>query len=80
MGDRGEAPSALLGQGGTRLVCAFNRQVLGGLKVEEDVAPGEIRRHLLELEALSAPHTWETSPRGASRPDEALGRVTRSPS
>jgi Fic family protein len=26
-------------------VCAFNRQVLEGLKVEEDVAPGDIRRH-----------------------------------
>jgi Fic family protein len=26
-------------------VCAFNRQVLEGLKVEEDVVPGEIRRH-----------------------------------
>ena len=26
-------------------VCAFNRQVLEGLEVEEDVVPGEIRRH-----------------------------------
>lgn len=26
-------------------VCTFNRQVLEGLKVEEDVVPGEIRRH-----------------------------------
>jgi Fic family protein len=26
-------------------VCAFNRQVLAGLKVEEDVVPGEVRRH-----------------------------------
>jgi hypothetical protein len=35
---------------------------------------------MLELEVLSAPHTWETSLRGVNRPDSALGRVTGSPS
>lgn len=35
---------------------------------------------MLELEVLSAPHTWETSLRGVNRPDSAIGRVTGSPS
>ena len=34
---------------------------------------------MLELEVLSAPHTWETSLRGVNRPDSAIGRVTGSP-
>jgi hypothetical protein len=44
------------------------------------VGPKSFVTSMLELEVLSAPHTWETSPRGVNRPDNALGRVTGSPS
>jgi hypothetical protein len=42
------------------------------------VGPKSFVTSMLELEVLSAPHTWETSPRGVNRPDDALGGVTGS--
>jgi hypothetical protein len=44
------------------------------------VGPKSFVTSMLQLEMLSAPHTWETSPRGVNRPDDAPGRAAGSPS